>query len=819
MRHFNLDLNWNFSYSTGNTGLDKLGKGYKEVVNLPHDFSISLERSELESSGGAGGFFPGGIGTYEKEILIPEDGDNKVYILLVEGAYMNAEVYINGNLAAMHPYGYTEFKVDLTSYMRFGEKNKLRIVVNNNALPNSRWYSGSGLYRHVQLLTAEKVYIDPWDLYITSEVITAENAVVKFEASVTNVLTKDETIEILTTIYDRNGNEITSDLNSDTAKRNGKTTFKRQLSINTPALWSVEQPYLYKAVTKIIQNGCVLDETDTTFGIRSISFDPKNGFCLNSTSMKLKGGCIHHDNGPLGAAAFDVAEYRKIRLLKELGYNAIRTAHNPPSRALLDACDYYGMLVIDEIFDCWRQKKNSYDYHLYFEDWWKRDVESTIYRDRNHPSVIMWSIGNEIGERDGNSGGVQISQALCDHVRKLDPTRAVTNGVNAIFLDAGEFGGILANIFNGSAGDLSELPQEVHELLKECDRVTAEWGEITEPFCKDLDVVGYNYLDSRYVEDGVQFPDRVICGAESYPKMMASVWKKVEENPHVIGDFTWTAIDYLGESGIGRSFYDETGNLFGDYPWHISNCGDLDICGFVRPQGEYRKILWNKRTEPYLAILKPEHFGKKEIVSAWGWSDVVHSWSFPEHEGQKVRVDIYSNADEVELIINGRSIGKKTVNEELMVSFDVQYTPGVIEAVNYRNGMAAETDLIETCDTPYHLQLEVETENWSSDSTDDLKYITCSVRDKNGLLVPYADHFVKVEINGAGELTAIGTGDPVSEEKYKGHARKAYNGQLLIIVREKEKGITVVSAKAEGIRETTFEIKGNKAMKNGVSIH
>ncbi|ULT58273.1 DUF4982 domain-containing protein [Neobacillus drentensis] len=809
MRKKNLDSNWKFSYSTGNSSKDKRGKAYKDTVNLPHDFSIGLDRSESEGSNEAGGFFSGGIGTYEKEIFFNEEEKERVYILLVEGAYMNAEVYINGHLAALHPYGYTEFKVDLTEYIRLGQKNKLRVVVNNNAMPNSRWYSGSGLYRHIQLLTAEKLYIDPWDLFVVTEDFNEDKAIVKMEATVTNALSVDESIEFQTIIYDPQGNEIFTEIKSGIARREGKTNFSSLIPMEVPQFWSTEKPYLYKARTKVYKNGSLMDETETTFGIRSISFDAKNGFRLNGTSLKLKGGCIHHDNGPLGAAAFDVAEYRKIRLLKELGYNAIRTAHNPPSRALLDACDYYGMLVIDELFDCWRQKKNAYDYHLYFEDWWKRDVEATILRDRNHPSVIMWSIGNEIGERDGNSDGVQIAEELCAYVKQLDPTRAVTNGVNAIFLDAGEFGGILANIFNGSAGDLSELPPEVHELLKECDRVTAEWGEITEPFCKPLDVVGYNYLDSRYGGDGLKFQDRVICGTESYPKMMASVWKKVEENPHVIGDFSWTAIDYIGESGIGRSFYDETGNLFGDYPWHISNCGDLDICGFIRPQGEYRKILWNKSKEPYLAILKPEHFGKKEIVSAWGWSDVVHSWSFPKHVGQKVRVDIYSNAEEVELLINGSSIGRKTVNEELKASFDVDYTPGSIEALNYRNGRKAEIDRIETCGDPYSLQLEVEEENWDSINTDDLKYITCSIRDKNGLLVPYAEHLVKIEVSGAGELAAIGTGNPVSEESYKEFFRKAYNGKLLIVVRGKAEGKAIISASSEGIRENSIEIQMN----------
>jgi beta-galactosidase len=801
MRKTNFNLDWKFSYSTGNSYGDKQGKAYKEKVNLPHDFSIGLNRAADEISNSAGGFFPGGIGTYEKEIEIQEE---KEYMLVIEGAYMNAEVYVNGNLAALHPYGYTEFHVDCTPWLRLGEKNKFKIVVNNNAMPNSRWYSGSGLYRHVWLMISEKIHIKPWGVFITTPVVS-EEACVNIETAITNKYNKHKKALLNTIIYDPQ-NAVVGSIESECfLDARTDTKIVQEVIVKEPQLWSIDKPNLYKSVSEIVLDGTVIDTVETTFGIRNISFDVKNGFQLNGVTIKLKGGCIHHDNGPIGACAFYRAEERKIKLLKDIGYNAIRTAHNPPSRALLDACDRLGMLVMDEAFDCWRLKKNPYDYHLYFEDWWKRDLEAMICRDRNHPSVIMWSIGNEIGERDGSSNGAEMQKELADYARSLDPTRAITNGVNAIFLDAGEFGGILANIFNGSAGDISELPEEVHELLKECDRVTKEWGDITKDFCEPLDVVGYNYLDSRYEQDGQTYPERIICGTESYPKMMASIWSKVEKYNHVIGDFTWTAMDYLGESGIGRCFYNETGSLFGEYPWHISNCGDLDICGFLKPQGEFRKILWGTNQKPYIAVLKPEHYCKKEVVSSWGWADVAHSWSFPDCIGKKTRVDIYSNADAVELLVNNQSVGRQPVGEDLKVSFDVVYEEGCIEARNYRNGILTEVDVIRSTKKPYSLRLTPENNSIKA-GYGDISYIVCEIVDEEGQLVPYADNLVSAQVQGAGKLIAVGTGNPVSEEKYVTSSRKAFGGKLLLVVRGQEGSTINVVAQADGLIRGLVEI-------------
>lgn len=808
MKKYNFNLDWNFSYSTGNSYQDKNGGTFKEKVNLPHDFSIGLDRTPQAGANEAGGFFQGGIGTYQKEFHVSEEQKGKEFLLVIEGAYMNAEVYINGNLAMLHPYGYTEFHVKLTEWIKYGENNKLKIVVNNNALPNSRWYSGSGLYRHVWLMISEAVYLAPWSISITTPTVTKEKALVKVEANISNELNEEKQISVLTTLFNKKGEEVTSYKSNVLLECKKETNLEQELFVENPELWSVDSPTLYDAVTQVKMGDVLLDETKTTFGIRTISYSPKDGFELNGITIKLKGGCLHHDNGPIGACAFDIAEERKVRLMKEVGYNAIRTAHNPPSTALLEACDRLGMLVMDEAFDMWRLKKNTYDYHLYFEDWWKRDLEAMILRDRNHPSVIMWSIGNEIGERDGSSNGAKIAKELADYARSLDDTRAVTNGICGIFLDAGEFGGILANIFNGSAGDLADLPPEVHELLKECDRVTAEWGEITADYCSSLDVVGYNYLDNRYEQDGKAFPNRVICGTESYPKKIAQVWEEVLKHNHVIGDFSWTSMDYFGEAGIGRSFYDETGSLFADYPWHISNCGDIDICGEIKPQGEYRRIVWNERKAPYIVVLKPEHYGKKEIVSSWGWSDVERSWSFTGVEGQKVRVDVYSNAEEIELMINGNAVERKAVgiDEPFKVSFDVAYEKGTIEAIAYTNNSETGRDKLETVGEPASLILKADRSKLKA-GYQDLSYVTCEVIDANGNIIPYAENLVSIKVTGEGILQGMGTGNPISTEGYVGPSRKAYNGKALAVVRSKEEGKIFVTAKSEGLAEASLELE------------
>ncbi|MCD8012996.1 MAG: DUF4982 domain-containing protein [Lachnospiraceae bacterium] len=825
---------WSFAYSSGNAYQDAKGAAYKKTVDLPHDFMISTKRMPDAPTEGAGGFFQGGIGTYEKHFELNASQKGHRFLLLVEGSYGNTEIWINGSMAALHHYGYTEFYADLTKWLKFGEDNKLKIVVENNSHPNSRWYSGSGLYRHVRLLEGEPIYLAPWSVSVR----TPDMQTIWAEVTLTNtsVSTADAKREVTLSILDEDGRIVaeqtkqvvchvpdekgetkqvacrTQDEGKQTEdfcfmpKASAETTCAFHFSIEDLIPWNLDKPYLYTAKVQVRKPGKTdvqgtdnqqtgsnktgaqetdfLEEKEVSFGVRTLSFTRERGFCLNDEPVKLKGGCIHHDNGVVGSCAFDAMEYRRVRLLKENGYNAIRTSHNPPSTALLDACDRLGMLVMDEAFDCWRAKKNAADYHLYFEKCWKEDLASMVLRDRNHPSVIMYSIGNEIGERDGSGNGPEISEAMCAYVRSLDDTRAITNGVCAVFLDAGEFGGILANIFgSGEEIDFAGLPDEVKAFLAQADEVTKNWGTITADFVKDLDVVGYNYLDDRYEEDGNDFPERIIVGTESYPKAMKQVWERTMAHPYVIGDFTWTAMDYLGESGIGHAFYDQDGGLFCNYPWHTGNCGDFDICGFVRPQGKFRRLLWKMDSAPVISILHPEHTGKKEAISSWGWADVYESYTWPGYEGKEIRADIYSDAEEVEIKVNGRTISRNAVPESGIVSVPLIYEPGVLEVINYHGGSAAESSSLTTSGSAVSIRLTPEEIPESFPCRESILVIRAEAVDPDGRRVPDWQAETRCVINGAVRLEGFGSGSPTSEDDYSSGCCHFFEGRALLVLR------------------------------------
>ena len=507
--------------------------------------------------------------------------------------------------------------------------------------------------------------------------------------------------------------------------------------------------------------------------------DAENGFRLNGVAMKLKGGCVHHDNGLLGAASYDRAEERKIELMKASGYNAIRCAHNPPAPAMLDACDRLGMLVIDETFDCWRMGKNPNDYHLYFEDWWQRDTESMVRRDRNHPSIIMWSIGNEVPERTGVSDGAAWARKQADFVRSLDPTRLVTSALPFLFEE------MFAdpNAMQQSVTDIQSLFDPKH--LTPTDPATDRWGNLTREFNEALDVVGYNYLYARYDFDGKHFPGRVIAGTETFPYNAYDFWKETERLPYVIGDFVWTSIDYLGESGIGKVSFNEGEMPFGaQFPYHLANCGDIDICGFKRPQSYYRDILWGVRSAPYIAALDPQYFGKKARFNQWGWEPVEESWTFPGQEGQPTRVDVYSAADEVEVLVNGVSAGRKPAGAAAQnkASFEVIYQPGKIEAVSYSGGKETGRAHLQTSGQSARLSLSADRPVLQA-VFGDLAYVTVEILDAQGYRVPCADAPVMLEVSGAGDLLAVGTANPTSEELYTGSQRKAWQGRLMAVVR------------------------------------
>jgi beta-galactosidase len=741
------------------------------VVDLPHDWSIELERGPDNPSGVAGGFFPMGLGWYKKTFTPPADWNGKLIFIEFEGIYMNAEVWLNQHLLGRHPYGYTSFHYDLTPYLEWDKPNVLKVFVDNSHQLNSRWYSGSGLYRPVWLLVADPVHVAHWGIYVTTPEISTETALVRALTSVENSTNEPQKVVLRSRVINSAGFEDVLIESSGTIDGKGQHEFIQDIQVPYPQLWCPDAPHLYRMETSVVVDGKVIDTETTTFGIRKLQFSAEKGFSLNGTPILLKGGCVHHDNGVLGAASYPRSEERKVEIHKASGFNAIRCAHNPPAPAFLEACDRLGMMVIDEAFDCWREGKNHGDYHTIFNDWWQRDLDSMLYRDRNHPCVILWSIGNEVLERDGRGGGVEISRMLAEHVRAIDPTRPVTAAI--------------------------------------CGSWNGEPWEKMDPAFATLGVGGYNYQWAQYHTDHKRLPERIMVGTESFPMEAFENWMAVLEEPYLIGDFVWTSLDYLGESGIGRVHFEgQSAPFLGDYPWHQANCGDLDLCGFKRPQSYYRDILWKDEPQVNFAIHTPTPEGKTLTITRWGWPDVWPDWNWPGLEGQPLKVDIYANCEQLELFLNDSSLGTKpcTQDEKFIASFQVDYQPGVLRAVGYRQGQPVITSELKTTSTPHHIKLTPDRSEIEAGG--DLCYVTIEVLDPDGLRHPKADNPIFFTTQGPGEVLAAGNSNPINEEPYVGNQRRVHRGRALIVIKSStEPGKITLQAQADGLEGNEIVIK------------
>ncbi len=748
MKRISLNQNWKFHYQekTASRLLSPDIASWRDL-DLPHDWSIELERHPDNVSGDSGGYFPMGMGWYQKKLTLDEGWRDKKVFIEFEGVYMNATVWLNRHCLGRYPYGYTSFNYDLTPYIDWAGTNTLKVFVDNSHQLNSRWYSGSGIYRPVWLIVAEPVHVTHWGVYVTTPEVSTDSALINVQTQVANETDKSQTVKVQTQIIAPDGIEKSALETETIIPANSTQEINSEFRIPNPQLWSPDTPTLYQAKTIILVGGVVSDTGTTTFGIRKIEFSAEKGFLLNDELVLLKGGCVHHDNGILGTVSYPRAEERKVEIHKASGYNAIRCAHNPPAPAFLEACDRLGMLVIDEAFDCWREGKNHGDYHVAFDDWWQRDLEAMLYRDRNHPSIIMWSIGNEVIERDGYGEGYEISQMLVDHVRKVDPTRPVTAAI--------------------------------------CDSWRGDPWEIMDPSFATLDVGGYNYRWEQYRPDTERLPNRIMMGSESFALEAFENWRAVEEIPAVIGDFVWTSLDYLGEAGIGRVHFEgEKFPFLGGYPWHQANCGDLDLCGFKRPQSYYRDILWGNGEPLYIAVHPPVSEGQTPNVTLWGWPDVWPNWNWPGREGEMFTVEIYSACEEVELFLNGQSLGKKSTTkaEKHRIIFEVPYQPGILKVVGYHDGKpAAEKDL-KTVGTPTRIRLTPDRETIQT-NPGDLSYVTVEVVDENGAVHPNADQNIFFTINGPGKIVAVGSANPVSTEMYRGNQRRVFRGRCLVILK------------------------------------
>jgi len=750
-------------------------------IDLPHDWSIEDVEGTASPfninaiSQVSGGFTTGGTGWYRKKFTVETKDKEKRIQIEFDGVYMNADVWINGYQLGNHPYGYTGFTFDITDHVKFGAPNVIAVEVKNEG-QNSRWYSGSGIYRHVWLDIIDPIHIAHWGNFITTPEVSAAEAKINCKTNIVNETSMDATVSIITKFINASGAEVaigTELKQVITAKKSFE--FSQDAVIKSPQLWSCESPALYSAVTTIYNNGGLISTEVNHFGIRTISFDVEKGFQLNGQIIKLKGGCFHHDNGPLGSKAYDRAEERKVELLRANGYNAIRCSHNPPSPAFLEACDRLGMLVIDEAFDMWNYGKNPYDYHLYFKNWWKKDIEAMVCRDRNHPSIIMWSIGNEIPER-GNAEGVATAKLLSGYIKNLDPTRAITSAVNGLNADK-------------------------------------------DPYFAQLDIAGYNYAaggdhlkKSIYTEDHNRLPKRIMYGSETYPLEAFDSWMETIHHPYVIGDFVWTAFDYIGEASIGWLGYFQKQNF---YPWNLAYCGDIDICGWKRPQSYYRDALW-KENQIALFVAPPvpsfEQNPERESWSKWHWLDAVSNWNWEGYGNKSLEVTIYSSCKQVELFLNEKSLGKKSTDRstKFMATYQVPYQKGTLRAVGYdERNKIVNSAMLASADNAVNIKLTADKKMIKANNQD-LSYITVELMDEKNNLDPLAENLIKFQIEGPGTIAGVGNANPRSLESYQQAKHKAWRGKCLVIIKAgKNAGEIRLRAVAEGMQTAVLTIRSS----------
>lgn len=739
-----------------------------KTVAVPHDWAI-MDRADGQPpfdahavAGQDSGDLPGGVGWYRRHIRLDASEAQKVVRLNFEAIYMDAEIWLNGEPVARHPYGYTAFTLDLTGKLRTGD-NVIAVRVDHKD-PSSRWYAGSGIIRPVKLELLDCAHIVPDSVFVATPQVSAQTATVSVQSRVSDCAASKGAVERVWTLRDPTGKIVAQ------ATRKGTADVRDQsLSVASPRLWSPETPHLYTLVQELKVNGVTVDERRTRFGIRSVTMDAVNGLRINGEPYKLKGGNIHHDNYMLGAAGWPDADRRKVALMKAAGYNAIRSAHNPASQATLEAADELGMLVINEAFDSWNRSKRDQDYARFFADNWRSDIDSLVLSGRNHPSVILWSIGNEIPEQ-GTPLGVETGKALVARIRALDPSRAVTQGVNA------------------------DPPFSDAQFAV-------------------LDVAGYNYRVNRFDPDHKAFPDRVMYTSESTPKDAFDYWRAVETKPWVIGDFVWTAVDYLGETGIGWMGYSQDWQQLGPYPWHLAYCGEIDATGRKRPAAYYREVLWKTGKTPVsMFVRQPEgtedlpdrqYFPTTPPHLDWSLEDIHPNWTWPGQEGKPLEVVVFSEWPEVELFLNGRSLGRKAVSVETQyrASFKVRYAPGRLVAVGYRNGRKAAQWELRTSEAPVQAKVVAERRPLRANGQD-LAYVTVELFDAQGTPVytQASDRQVTVRVSGAGTLAGFGNGNPRDASSLQSGIRRTFHGRAVAVVRAgTEAGPVWLDVQVEGL--------------------
>jgi beta-galactosidase len=749
-------------------------------LNLPHDWSIELPFDKESPTGNGGGALRGGIGWYRKTFMLPASAGDKFIAINFDGIYRNSKVWINGHYLDKRPNGYISFQYDLSSYLKYGnEKNVIAVKVDNAQQPNSRWYSGSGIYRNVWLTITDKLHLAYNGTFITTPEVSSKLAKIDLKMTIDIPGNIKQNISAVTNIFTKEGKVVAKKLSPVSSMQNTSATVTQTFIVTNPILWSVDNPYLYKAVTQLLSNGKVIDVYTTAFGIRSFAFDADKGFSLNGKTIKINGVCNHHDLGCLGTAINKTALKRQLLILKNMGCNGIRTSHNPPAPELLDLCDEMGFIVMDEAFDMWKKAKTKYDYHLDWDQWHKKDLEDHVIRDRNHPSVFIWSIGNEVNEQwdKKDTLGTVISKELSDIIRSLDTTRPITAACNSPYPDN--------PLIKSGALDLIGYNYEHKNFSSFHQRFPGKKFIGTETVSAlqtrghyDMPSDSVRRWPTRWDQPLVDGNDDTTCSAYDncsapWGSTHEETWKVMKKYDFLSGMYIWTGFDYIGEPT--------------PYPWpaRSSYFGIIDLAGFPKDVYYMYQSEWTNKTVLH-------------VFPHWNWKagDSVDVWAY------------YNNADEVELFLNGRSLGiKRKIGDDLHIWWRVKYEPGIVKAISRKKGRIVLTKEIKTAGKPAKIILTADRRNIKADGSD-LSFITATITDARGNIVPDANNLIRFEINGEGFIAGTDNGSETDLTSFKSSQRKAFNGLCLTIVQSKQKTGTIkLSATADGLQSSTVSIE------------
>lgn len=803
------NFNRNWTFHLGDVP-EAFSPGFKDSswrnLNLPHDWAIEGEFSKDNPSGCGGGALPGGVGWYRKSFTVPPQEKGKKVFVDFDGVYMDAEVWINGTTLGKRPYGYISFRYDLTPYLRFGQKNVIAVRVDNSEQPNSRWYSGCGIYRNVWLTIANPVHVDQWGTYVTTPKVSKDGATIALATKVKNDSKAEVTAQLSSVIFNSKGGEVKNAVSTVKIAAGKVQEVKQTLELSKPELWTLQNPYLYKVVSQISVGGKVVDQYETPFGIRNFMFDAQKGFILNGVPTKIKGVCMHHDLGCLGAAVNTRAIQRQLEILKNMGCNGIRCSHNPPAPELLDLCDRMGFIVMDESFDMWRKKKTAHDYSRYFNEWHERDLTDHILRDRNHPSIFMWSIGNEVLEQwthaDADTLDIQAANLLLNF--KRDP-KALANSSDSMSIN-------------------SLLAKKLGDMVNELDPTRPITAGNNEPDpnnhlfrSKVLDIIGFNYHETYFKDVPRNFPGKPFIVTEATSGLMTrgyyrmpsdsmyiwpsrwdvpfhdesyscssydnchvpwgttheDSWRLVKNNDFISGMYIWTGFDYLGEP---TPYW---------WPARSSYFGIIDLAGFPKDVYYMYQSEWTDKDVLH-------------VFPHWNWKpgETVDVWAY------------YNHADEVELFLNGVSQGIKIKGkDDFHVMWRLKFVPGTIKVISRKAGKAVLSKEIKTAGDPARIVLSADRKQISANGTD-LSFVTVEVRDKDGNLCPNADNLIHFDLKGSGTIVGVDNGSPISGESFKANFRKAFYGKCLVVIQ---------SATTKGnitLKATSGKLKSNELFIN-----